>query len=149
MIIRGKKLGKLEIISRHPLELNMLRDRRVPAKSCSIPAAPCVSLAPRQEKPHLCIFFFCFRVIFPPRDGHKAAPECRCSWPGAPVLPGAAHTSWAQAQPGHSPWSSCRVHQTPLSPGFDVCYQCWKSQETFFLFVSLQISFVMAKRNKL
>lgn len=94
----------------------MLRDRRLPEKPYSTslqhPACHCL---PRQEKPHLCIFFFCFRVVFPPRNGHKAAPECRCRWAGAPVLPGTVAMCQAQAQPGHSPRSSCRVDQTPLS----------------------------------
>ena len=146
----------------------MLRDRRVPETSRStpricVPAASCMSPTPHAGKTSPA-YFFGFRAVLPPRDWHKMAYERRRTWAGfpRPRLPAAVRMCRV---PAHQAFR-CRLATGERShavahgavvgciryrfPGcFDVRYQCFRLQETLFLFMPLQISFVTANVNKL
>ena len=127
---------------------------------------PCglLSVTDSSCRKNLTCMFFGFRVIFPPWDWHKMAYEQRCSWAGFPHphLPIIVCTCQARARWVFRCRSATREHSCTTAHGavvgcirhrfpgcFGVWYQCFRLQQTHFLFTSLQISFVMANINKL
>lgn len=123
----------------------MLRDGRVPEKSCSTsllhPAHHCL---PRQEKPGY--VFFHIRVVFPPGDGHKV--QVQVGWGSCPTwcCTDVLGTGPARSQPMEQLQGGS---DTAFPTALMFAIRAGNYGEHFILFMSLQFSFVTANRNKL